>query len=254
MIIKNIPRRSFGIIRDFRERTKIEMPGTHKVQTSHKFFTTPVRPSNFGDHLDEKMQVDNWFDDNRIHNEEDTSVRKTQVYLMDALFLSGTLAISRVMAVGVIGRLSGWKRYDRDTYLEVDIGDLPPGEVIQIVWNGEPVFVRRLTNEECEHENNLPENTLLDKGTEVVLNQDVNNKVLVCSAICTHLGCIPIPYLGSYKGWVCICHGSVYDKYARVRQGPALENLRVINNSLYGDILCIEDLKFKRSPDIRFWA
>jgi ubiquinol-cytochrome c reductase iron-sulfur subunit len=31
-----------------------------------------------------------------------------------------------------MGRLSGWKRYDRDTYMEVDIGELPPGEVMQI--------------------------------------------------------------------------------------------------------------------------
>ena len=254
MFIRRLPKRSFGILRDFHERSNIEFQGTHKVNQTQLFFTTPTRPGNFGEHIDVKAQVDNWFDENRIHNEEDTDVRKTQVYLMDALFLSGMISLSRVLACGVIGRLSGWKRYDRDTYLEVDIGELPPGEVIQIVWNGEPVFVRRLTDEEVEHENNLPEDTLLDKSGEVMLNEDVNTKVLVCSAICTHLGCIPIPYLGSYKGWVCICHGSVYDKYARVRQGPALENLKVINNSLYGDILCIEELKFKTSPNVRFYA
>ncbi len=63
-------------------------------------------------------------------------------------------------AVGVIGRLSGWKRYDRDTYMEMDITDLPPGEVMQIGWNGInrfykgiPVFVRRLTAEEVKNEN-----------------------------------------------------------------------------------------------------
>jgi ubiquinol-cytochrome c reductase iron-sulfur subunit len=38
--------------------------------------------------------------------------------------------------MGVIGRLNGWKRYDKDTYMEVDINELPPGEVMQIVWNG----------------------------------------------------------------------------------------------------------------------
>ena len=47
--------------------------------------------------------------------------------------------------------------------------------------------------------------------------KDVNTNVIVCSAVCTHLGCIPIPYLGPYGGWVCICHGSVFDKFARVR-------------------------------------
>jgi len=79
-------------------------------------------------------------------------------------------------------------------------------------------------------------------------------KVLVCSAICTHLGCVPIPYMGAYNGWVCICHGSVYDKFARVRQGPAMENLPYINNSIYETILCIEQMKFPREPSERFWA
>ena len=57
----------------------------------------------------------------------------------------------------------------------------------------------------------------MDPGKPVNLNKDVNTEVLVASAICTHLGCIPIPYLGPYSGWVCICHGSVFDKFARVR-------------------------------------
>ena len=38
--------------------------------------------------------------------------------------------MGRLIALGVIGRLTGWKRYDRDTYMEVDISNLPPGEVI----------------------------------------------------------------------------------------------------------------------------
>lgn len=254
MFIRKLPTRSFGIWRDFRARSNEEFTGTHKINETPKFFTTPVRPGNFGEPLDMKLQLDNWFDDNRLHNEENPDIRRTQVYLMDALFIAGAVSMSRVFAVGIIGRLSGWKRYDRDTYLEADIGALPPGEVIQIVWNGEPVFVRRLTKHECDQEDHLPEDTMLDKGSQVILNDDVNTKVLVCSAICTHLGCIPIPYLGAYKGWVCICHGSVYDKYARVRQGPALQNLKIINNSLYGDILCIEELKYLRKPSERFWA
>ncbi len=46
------------------------------------------------------------------------------------------LSGARLYAMGVIGRLNGWKRYDKDTYMEVDINELPPGEVMQIVWNG----------------------------------------------------------------------------------------------------------------------
>lgn len=189
-----------------------------------------------------------------MNNEHETDLRRTQIYVLTAIYYGGLLNFARLYALGVITRLNGWKRYDRDTYLEADIGELPPGEVMQLVWNGIPVFVRRLTSSEIKHENELPRETLLDPNKEVVLTDAGNTKILVCSAVCTHLGCIPIPYLGAYNGWVCICHGSVYDKYGRVRQGPALENLPYINNSIYDTVLCIEEMKFPREPSTRFWA
>lgn len=127
------------------------------------------------------------------------------------------MSFARIYAFGVIGRLNGWKRYDRDTYMEVDIAELPPAEVMQIVWNGIPVFIRRLTQDEVKQEDSLPDSTRLDKNSETVLNKAGESFVVVTSAVCTHLGCIPIPYLGAYNGYVCICHGSVYDKYSRVR-------------------------------------
>jgi ubiquinol-cytochrome c reductase iron-sulfur subunit len=47
----------------------------------------------------------------------------------------------------------------------------------------------------------------------------------------------------------------VYDKFGRVRQGPALENLPYINNSLYDDVIvCIEEMKFPREPSVRFYT
>jgi ubiquinol-cytochrome c reductase iron-sulfur subunit len=76
--------------------------------------------------------------------------------------MAGVIAGVRILALGIIGRLSGWKRYDPDTYMEVDISDLPPGEVMQIVWNGEPVFIRRLTKEESDEENAALPSELLD--------------------------------------------------------------------------------------------
>ena len=47
----------------------------------------------------------------------------------------------------------------------------------------------------------------------------------VLIGICTHLGCIPIAHQGSYDGYFCPCHGSVYDTSGRIRQGPAPLNL-----------------------------
>lgn len=115
------------------------------------------------------------------------------------------------------------------------------------------MFVRRLTKSEVASEEALPTSTLLDSESAVSLSPAGNTQVLVCSAQCTHLGCIPVPYLGAYKGWVCLCHGSVYDKYGRVRQGPALKNLPFINNSVYGDILCIEEQVFPNEPSTIFY-
>ena len=57
-----------------------------------------------------------------------------QPYIMLVWFIKyiqlGLLSAARLYAIGVIGRLNGWKRYDRDTYLEMDITELPPGEVM----------------------------------------------------------------------------------------------------------------------------
>ena len=71
-----------------------------------------------------------------MHNEHETDLKRTQVYILSAVYYAGLLSLARMYAVGVIGRLSGWKRYDRDTYMDMDITDLPPGEVMQIGWNG----------------------------------------------------------------------------------------------------------------------
>ena len=141
-------------------------------------------------------------------------------------------------------------RYVRDTYKEMDISELPPGEVAQTSWNGEMIFVRRLTKSEVDFTNSLPDTTLIDKASKTSVSAAGNSSVLCCSAICTHLGCIPVPYLGAYKGWVCLCHGSVYDKFGRVRQGPATGNLPYINNQVHGPILCIEEQVFPNEPSI----
>jgi hypothetical protein len=55
-------------------------------------------------------------------------------------------------------------RYVRDSYKELDISELPPGEVFQTAWNGELIFVRRLTMSEVKETDALPMNTQLDKS------------------------------------------------------------------------------------------
>jgi ubiquinol-cytochrome c reductase iron-sulfur subunit len=128
------------------------------------------------------------------------------------------------------------------------------GEILQVVWNGRPVFIRRLSKEEKAEAEAVDRKKLPDPDGEINLLENNTTYVLVCSAVCTHLGCIPIPHMGAYGGWVCICHGSVFDKFARIRQGPAPKNLPMINCSLHKDYVLMEEIKYSREPSVRFWT
>ena len=192
----------------------------------------------------------------RVWNEEnrDYEIKRAQSYMVQGFVLGNyALGIKTIMTV-IYNQMITRTRYIRDTYKELDISELPPGEVLQTSWNGEMIFVRRLTKSEVDFTNSLPTTTLLDKESKTSISEAGNSSVLCCSAICTHLGCIPVPYLGAYKGWVCLCHGSVYDKFGRVRQGPATANLPYINNQVHGAILCIEEQVFPNEPSIYLYV
>lgn len=57
--------RSFGILSEYNTRSNKKITGTHLMPERHSFFVTSARPGNFGEHLDFKSTIDNWFDENR---------------------------------------------------------------------------------------------------------------------------------------------------------------------------------------------
>ena len=59
---------------------------------------------------------------------------------------------------------------------------------------------------------------------KVAIYRDTNGSVHEMSAVCTHLGCI-VAWNSSEHTWDCPCHGSRFDKYGHVVNGPANREL-----------------------------
>jgi Rieske Fe-S protein len=54
--------------------------------------------------------------------------------------------------------------------------------------------------------------------------RDPQGELHACSAVCTHAGCI-VAWNDVEKSWACPCHGSRYDSFGRVINGPAKADL-----------------------------
>ena len=92
----------------------------------------------------------NWTILFRVWNEEnrDYEVRRAQMYMLQGFILGNYALGVKTVLTWVYNQMITRCRYVRDTYKELDIGALPPGEVVQTTWNGEMIFVRRLTKSE----------------------------------------------------------------------------------------------------------
>jgi len=164
--------RNFGILQEYNDRKNKKLTNNQLCTDRPTYWVTSSRPSNFGDPLDTKTKADNWFDENRLWNEEnrDYEIKRAQIYMLQGFVLSGyALGIKTIVTV-VYNQMITRTRYLRDSYKEIDIGELPPGEVMQTSWNGELIFVRRLTLGEVAESNSLPETSHLDKKDVHVLS------------------------------------------------------------------------------------
>ncbi len=152
-------------------------------------------------------------------------------------------------AAGAVGAaLTAWPLIDQMNpdaaalalaQVEVDVSSVEPGMSLIVKWRGKPVVIRQRTEHEIEtaktvdvadlrdglaRNANLPPNAPATDANRTAKDKEA---WLVMVAICTHLGCVPLGQQGSYGGWFCPCHGSVYDTAGRIRQGPAPENMAI---------------------------
>ena len=129
--------------------------------------------------------------------------------------------------------------------VEADVSALQPGDMMTVEWRGKPVWILRRTPDMLETlETN--EQKLADPASEEPQQPDytanrhrsINPEYLVVIGICTHLGCSPSEKFaeGTVEGmpadwpggFLCPCHGSIFDLAGRVYLSqPAPTNLEI---------------------------
>lgn len=111
--------------------------------------------------------------------------------------------------------------------LDVDLGPIQEGQIVNVFWRGKLIFIRNRSEKEIKEVADVKLTDLIDPQADAARVKDGHAKWLVVYGSCTHLGCVPIGHQGQYDGWSCPCHGSLYDASGRVRRGPAPTNLPV---------------------------
>jgi ubiquinol-cytochrome c reductase iron-sulfur subunit len=129
--------------------------------------------------------------------------------------------------------------------VEVDLGDILPGDSKTIEWQGKPVWITRrtpamlasLTGQESDLAD--PQSRRQQQPAYAQNpGRSITPEIFVAVGICTHLGCSPNsvaagssnPALGGnwQGGFFCPCHGSTFDAAGRVfKNKPAPSNLEV---------------------------
>jgi len=160
------------------------------------------------------------------------------------------------VAFAAVPFLASWQPSARAKALgapvEVDASKLDAGQMLKVVWRGQPVFVVRRVKASVDQLGGH-DAMLADPNSDDSMQPDYikatgaararNPEYWVGLAVCTHLGCSP---LGAFEpensfqvsgvdlganwpgGFYCPCHGSKYDLSGRVfKSMPAPKNLTV---------------------------
>ncbi|MGD0184180.1 MAG: ubiquinol-cytochrome c reductase iron-sulfur subunit [Roseiarcus sp.] len=168
----------------------------------------------------------------------------------DFLFLA-TAAVAGVGAAATLWPLIDQMNPDAATEaaaepIDVDVGQIQPGQQIVVLWSARPVFIVNRTREALDALRDPALLARLSDPNSTARQQppyadnwhrSIEPEFLVLVGICTHLGCIPKfmptpdpsnPAPNWLGGYFCPCHGSKYDLAGRVfADVPAPYNLPV---------------------------
>jgi len=129
--------------------------------------------------------------------------------------------------------------------VEVDISKLAPGEKMVVKWRGKPVWILHRTPEmlalletaALKEKLKDPDSTVKPVQPKYASNavRAQKKEYFVAIGICTHLGCSPTDKLKKGEmgpdwtgGFLCPCHGSLFDLAGRVLKGTLAEtNLEI---------------------------
>ena len=169
--------------------------------------------------------------------------------------------IAAIGATAVGGAFTLWPFIDQmnpaadtlaEASTEVNIAELDEGTEMTVMFRSRPHFVRKRTAAEIEAARGVDVSSLPDRDARnvniesgapatdenrsaltaalddgVSVDDAIRAAMLITSANCTHLGCVPTEGAGEFGAWFCPCHGSHYDTSGRIRRGPAPENLPI---------------------------
>ena len=116
--------------------------------------------------------------------------------------------------------------------VSVNLGSIPAGTGITVLWQGQPILVRHRTPAEITNDGNYDILLLRDPATDLSRVKTGHAEWVVLYGTCGRDGGVavgnkPSDARGAYGGWTCPMDGSEYDTSGRVRSGPARKNLSI---------------------------
>ncbi|MDE8347864.1 MAG: ubiquinol-cytochrome c reductase iron-sulfur subunit [Acidocella sp.] len=114
----------------------------------------------------------------------------------------------------------------------IEVGAIAPNSAVRVMWNGQPIYIRKLTPQQIADNLAVVASSLPDPADFTSRVKPGYESFVVVVGLntgipCELLGNSPTDARGPVDGWTCPCDGSIYDPLGRVRSGPAPNNLAI---------------------------